>query len=94
MRDLDSNVVLAQATRFFPAGTTPRKLKRWITHGCRGVRLAGTKVGDRWYTSPRAAEQFMAQCTRASVGQVVAQPTHKPHQDALHVLKERYGLNV
>ena len=35
---------------------------RWITAGCRGVRLEAQRIGARWFTTPAAVERFVAAC--------------------------------
>jgi hypothetical protein len=39
------------------ASSTPL---RWITRGCRGVRLEAFRRGGRWFTSREALERFFA----------------------------------
>jgi hypothetical protein len=35
---------------------------RWITAGCRGVRLDAQRIGARWFTTPAAVERFVTAC--------------------------------
>lgn len=44
-------------------------IKRWIIQGCRGVRLAGTKVGNEWFTTREALAQFQIDCTVQALSQ-------------------------
>ncbi len=31
---------------------------RWVTQGCRGRRLEGTRIANRWYTTAAAVRRF------------------------------------
>lgn len=38
-------------------------IKRWISIGCRGVKLRAWRIGQCWYTSLAALEDFRRACT-------------------------------
>ena len=48
---------------------------RWITHGVRGVKLEGVKVGGSWKTSREAVARFLAATTAAAGGHAVPERT-------------------
>ena len=64
---IEPEITIAEAARSLPGRNGKRvhvlTVKRWIIKGCRGVKLAGWKRGDRWYTSLAAIEQFRQDCT-------------------------------
>jgi len=47
---------------FFGAIVSPFTARRWSVKGCGTppVRLQATRIGGRWYTSRRAAREFVA----------------------------------
>lgn len=68
---MSNELSLAQAAALMPARngrkTHPTTVYRWIRKGCRGVRLAGWKRGNCWFTSAEAVEQFRRDCTSKSI---------------------------
>ena len=73
MSCMDANgITLTEAAKLLPRRggkhVSIDTLKRWIKKGCRGVRLAGGPVGNVWYTSREALDEFRAACAaRAGV---------------------------
>lgn len=39
-------------------------LLRWATRGVKGHRLQAERLAGRWYTTPRAIEEFLRQASR------------------------------
>ena len=58
----EQEITLAEAAKLLPLKCGKRRhvktLIRWIRHGVRGVKLAGRRLGNDWYTTPAALEQF------------------------------------
>lgn len=52
-------ITLLEASKQLPTHPSAATLKRWITHGCRGTYLVGSKVGGRWVTSEAAITEFV-----------------------------------
>lgn len=61
------SIRLADAARLIP-GRDGRcvhvnTIKRWVSRGCRGVKLRAWRIGQCWYTSVAALEDFRRACT-------------------------------
>jgi hypothetical protein len=55
----------------------PKTVLRWITKGVNApdgqvIRLAAVRVGSKWITTRRAAQEFIAALTAAALGDEVA----------------------
>jgi hypothetical protein len=61
-RLLQENVIsLQEAAHSIPGGEVASSTPlRWITRGCRGVRLEAFRRGSRWFTSREALARFFA----------------------------------
>lgn len=56
---------LGAAAKF--AGVSPQTVKRWATHGVKGVCLAASKVGGRWRTTEADLAEFVRLTTAAAM---------------------------
>lgn len=72
----DKLIPVKDAIRHFGAaeghGPSVQSVKRWMSHGVRGVRLRGTLVGGRWRLSKSAIDEFLAEINGAVGGSPVA----------------------
>lgn len=60
--DMGGLVPLADALVAAGVPIAASTASRWITTGCRGVRLDARRIGARWFTSPVAVKRFVTDC--------------------------------
>jgi hypothetical protein len=64
-------ITLADAANLLPKNhgkkVHVRTIKRWIVNGTRGVRLAGKKIGWKWYTTAEWLREFEEACSSGSM---------------------------
>lgn len=72
-----------------------KTIKRWISKGARGIRLAGTCIGGIWYVTEEAIEEFVRACTLRSAPAAMQSPqaTTRLHSEAKEQLKRRFGIH-
>jgi hypothetical protein len=96
LEQITSGIRLTEAAKLVPGrngkGVQVTTIKRWITHGCRGVRLRGWMVGGVWYTSREALEEFQRACTPESCRMQTRTPA-ETRRAALAAMK-RMGFEV
>jgi hypothetical protein len=59
----DALVPLAAVPSLLPPNMPPpsaQTVHRWATSGACGLRLDAVRRGGRWFTSPKAVEEFLA----------------------------------
>ncbi len=69
-----------------------KTVARWIVNGCRGVFLAGAKVGSEWFTSEAWLVEFSRKCSTRE--KTDAPGSAAASSDlAKRILAQRYGFN-
>lgn len=71
-----------------------KTVTRWVTKGCRGIRLEAVKIGSVWFSSESWLLDFQRQCSeRTSQVKTPSVAGGAIHQMASRILKERYGFH-
>jgi len=89
-------ITINDATDFLPRKRGKKvhvkTVTRWIVNGCRGVHLAGTKVGSTWYTTKAWLLEFARECSKRTEGTTPDGAASASQQLARRMLEERYGF--
>jgi Protein of unknown function (DUF1580) len=62
----ESLITLPEAARLLPGRPHVSTLWRWVSRGCRGIRLETLAIGRHRFTSREALERFAAATTAAA----------------------------
>lgn len=91
--DPEDAITLAEAAKQISTKPSPETVKRWITHGCRGVRLSGWKIGGRWVTTAPALAEFMRETTTRAMPTGMRTPAQADAaaRAAVERLRAEYG---
>jgi hypothetical protein len=57
----------AEARSHFVYEHSERTIRRWMTHGYKGIKLDGFKEGNLWTTSKEAIHRFLEELQRRQV---------------------------
>lgn len=68
-------------------------IKRWIIQGCRGIRLAGRRIGNEWFTTPEDLVQFQVDCTNAALSAPPPNRTVNARHAQASVVRDRLRQN-